>query len=395
MAKDRYLHTNIASDLKEKMVFIGGPRQVGKTTLAKLIGAREYKKFAYLNWDSREDRRAILGGAFQANAGLVIFDEIHKYKKWKNYIKGEFDKYQEKFNIIVTGSARLDLYRKGGDSLMGRYHYYRLHPFSMAEALGIKPEVRASKTLKFPEHFNGKNAISNTFSDLLTFGGFPEPFLKKDQKTLRRFHNERMDRLIKEDIRDIEQIRDISALQVLVEILPGKVGSLLSLNALREDLQVSHKTISAWMDILERFYYHFRIYPYKTSIVKSLRKEPKMYLWDWSQINEESGRLENMVASHLLKMVHFLHDAEGYKADLHFLRDIEGREVDFFITIDKKPWLAVEVKSSERGASRHLAYFMDRLKIPFAYQLVKELNIDLWKDNIRIMSADKFLSGLV
>lgn len=395
MIKDRYLHASIALDLKEKMVFIGGPRQVGKTTLARLIGGSEYKKFAYLNWDSREDRRVILEGAFQADAGLVIFDEIHKYKKWKNYIKGEFDKYKEKFNIIVTGSARLDLYRKGGDSLMGRYHYYRLHPFSMAEALGAAPEVPVLKPLKFQVDSIGQDALGNAFSDLLTFGGFPEPFLKKDQKTLRRFHNERVDRLIKEDIRDIEQIRDISALQVLVEILPGKVGSLLSLNALREDMQVSHKTISAWMDILERFYYHFRIYPYRASVIKSLRKEPKMYLWDWSQVSEDGSRLENMVASHLLKTVHFLHDAEGHKADLYFLRDIEGREVDFFVTIDKKPWMAVEVKSSERGVSKHLAYFSAKLKIPFAYQLIKESKIDYWQDNIRIISADKFVSGLV
>jgi len=395
MIKDRYLRASIASDLKDKMVFVGGPRQVGKTTLARLIGESEYKKFAYLNWDSREDRRVILEGAFQAEAGLVIFDEIHKYKKWKNYIKGEFDKYKEKFNIIVTGSARLDLYRKGGDSLMGRYHYYRLHPFSTAEALGMRPEIAVLKTLKFPEHFDGKNALSKTFSDLLTFGGFPEPFINKNQKTLRRFQNERLDRLIKEDIRDIEQIRDISALQVLVEILPAKVGSLLSLNALREDMQVSHKTISAWMDVLERFYYHFRIYPYKTSIVKSLRKEPKMYLWDWSQVVDRSARLENMVASHLLKTAHFLYDTEGYKAELNFLRDVDGREADFFVTVDKKPWFAVEVKSSERAASKHLIYFVKKLKIPFAYQLVNEHEADYWQDNIRIISADKFLGGLV
>lgn len=395
MPKDRYLHANIAADLKEKMVFIGGPRQVGKTTLARLIGESEYKKFAYLNWDNREDRKTILEGRFEADAGLVIFDEIHKYKKWKNYVKGEFDKHKEKFNVIVTGSARLDLYRKGGDSLMGRYHYYRLHPFSMAEALGLKPEITILKTPEFPEYPNRQKILSGTFANLLAFGGFPEPFLKQDQKTLRRFHNERLDRLIKEDIRDIEQIRDLSALQVLVEILPGKVGSLLSLNALREDLQVAHKTVRLWTDILERFYYHFRIYPYKTSVVKSLRKAPKMYLWDWSQIKDDGARLENMVASHLLKMAHFLHDADGYKIELYFLRDIEGREVDFLVTADKKPWLAAEVKSSIGEASKHLSYFARKLKVPFAYQLVKESKIDYWKDNIRVMSADKFLAGLV
>jgi uncharacterized protein len=265
MITDRYLHRIVAADLKEKMVFIGGPRQIGKTTLARIIGESEYKTFAYLNWDNREDRKAILNGMFRADAGLVIFDEIHKYKRWKNYIKGEFDTYKDIFHMLVTGSARLDLYRKGGDSLMGRYHYYRLHPFSVAEATGIKPTIAIFKELVFPKPVKGHKTPSAIFTDLITFGGFPEPFLKKDLKTLRRFQNERLDRLIKEDIRDIESIRDVSALQVLGELLPAKIGSLLSINALREDLQVNHKTMSIWMDILERFYYHFRLYPYRAS----------------------------------------------------------------------------------------------------------------------------------
>lgn len=392
MIKDRYLHFPIVSDLKNKMVFIGGPRQVGKTTLAKFIGTNNYKKYAYLNWDNREDRKIILEGKFKAESNLIIFDEIHKYKKWKNHIKGEFDKYKDKFHILVTGSARLDLYKKGGDSLMGRYHYYRLHPFSLAELLKIKVNLKIFKELFFQE--NKKNT-SKIFTDLLTFGGFPEPFIKKDQKTLRRFHNERLDRLIKEDIQSIEQLRDLSALQILTEILPEKVGSLLSLNGLREDLQVNHKTISLWMDILERFYYHFRIYPFSTKTIKSLRKEPKMYLWDWSQIKNEGSKFENIIASHLFKMSHFLYDTEGYKVELSFLRDIEGREVDFLVTVDKKPWMAIEVKLSDEQISKHLKYFTKKLNIPFSYQVVKQSGIDFWQDKIRVISADKFLSGLI
>jgi predicted AAA+ superfamily ATPase len=392
MIKDRYLHGAIRLDLKEKMVFLGGPRQVGKTTLARFLGEHDYKTYGYLNWDNRQDRKSILGGEFQAGADLVIFDEIHKYKKWKNYIKGEFDTYKDRFHILVTGSARLDMYRRGGDSLMGRYHYYRLHPFSSAEVLGVPPNILVLKELVFSK---SSSLVSRTFMDLLAFGGFPEPFLKKDQQTLRRFHNERMDRLIKEDIRDIEQVRDFSALQILVETLPSKVGSLLSLNTLRGDLEVAHKTIKTWMDILEHFYYHFRIYPYAFTAIKSLRKEPKMYLWDWSQVEDSAARLENMVASHLLKMTHFLYDAYGHKAELYFLRDIEGREVDFLVTVDRKPWLAIEVKSGKEDLSKPLIYFVDKIKIPFAYQLVKETGIDYWKKNIRVISADKFLSGLV
>jgi predicted AAA+ superfamily ATPase len=392
MTKNRYLHSSIVSDLKNKMVFIGGPRQVGKTTLAQYIGANNYKNYTYLNWDNREDQKIILQKKFDAESTLIIFDEIHKYKQWKNYIKGEFDKYKKKFHILVTGSARLDLYRKGGDSLMGRYHYYRLHPFSLTEILQIKPSIKILKELTF---YDNKKISAKIFDDLFFFGGFPEPFIGKNQKTLRRFHNERLDRLIKEDIRDVEQVRDLSALQILVEILPEKVGSLLSLNSLREDLQVAHKTISLWMDILERFYYHFRIYPFSIKTIKSLRKEPKIYLWDWSQIQNKGSKLENMIASHLLKMSHFLRDAEGYKVELYFLRDIEGREVDFLIAVNKNPWFAVEVKTLDSQPSKHLKYFVKKLNIPFAYQIIKESKIDFWQDNIRTISADKFLSGLI
>jgi len=392
MIKKRYLHSSILADLKEKMVFIGGPRQVGKTTLARYIGDRDYKGFTYLNWDSREDRKSILEGKFRAESKLVVFDEIHKYRPWKNYLKGEFDKYKDKFRILVTGSARLDLYRRGGDSLMGRYHYYRLHPFSLAEGLEIKQKIKPGKELTFTQ---GNKDLFNVFKRLLTFGGFPEPFIKQDEKTLRRFHNERLERLVREDIRDIEQVRDLSALQVLVELLPSKVGSLLSLNALREDLLVSYKTVALWVEILERFYYHFRIYPFSLKTIRSLRKEPKMYLWDWSQIADPSIRLENMVASHLLKMVHFLHDSIGLKAGLYFLRDLDGREVDFLVALDKKPWLAVEVKLSGQGPSSHLRYFQKKLHLPYVYQICGEQNIDFWQDNVRLISVDKFLTALI
>lgn len=396
MLKKRYLEPFIKKDLADKMVFVGGPRQVGKTTMAKLIGEENYSKHTYLNWDNRKDKKKILNGEYEAESKFVIFDEIHKYRQWKNFIKGEFDKNKEKFNILVTGSARLDVYRKSGDSLMGRYHNYRLHPFSLAEIIGKGYEENETfGELKFS---NDTEKNTQVFSTLFSFGGFPEPFLKKNYKELRRFHNEKLDRLVREDIRDVEQIRDLSALQILVGILPEKVGSLLSLNSLREDLFVAHKTISLWMDILERFYYHFRIYPFASNSIKSLRKEPKMYLWDWSEINEDSAKLENIVASHLLKLVHFLYDTAGHKAELFFLRDLDGREVDFLIAIDRKPWMAIEVKSSASSADKNLKnikYFKRKLDIPFAYQIVGESGADFWQDEIRVMSVEKFLSGLV
>lgn len=389
----RTLEKYILEDLKDRMVFISGPRQVGKTTLAKQLGESFFANYTtYLNWDNRQDRKIILSGIFPANKKLFIFDEIHKYKNWKNYLKGEYDKYKEKFKILVTGSARLDIYRKGGDSLLGRYRPFRLHSLSLQECSGGKFNSEPFKELLFTNPNKEKKEL---FNSLLKFGGFPEVFIKQSEKMLRHWHNDKVDRLIKEDIRELENIRDLSALQVLVELLPQKVGSLFSLNSLREDLNVTHKTISLWVDILERFYYHFRIYPYSNNLIKSLRKEPKTYLWDWSELEDESIRFENMIACHLLKFCHFIFDTEGFKTQLYYLRDTEQREVDFLVTVNNKPWFCVEVKNSFREVPAPLKYFSSKLQIPFVYEVVKQDNIDFIKDNIHIISANKFLSSLI
>ena len=389
----RYLEKYILEDLKGKMVFISGPRQIGKTTLARQIGDKSFKdSYTYLNWDSREDRAAMFKGIIPAGQDLVIFDEIHKYKKWKNYIKGEYDKYKDSFSIIVTGSAHLDIYKKGGDSLLGRYRSYRLHSLSLNELKQRKMEFKPPRELVFT---NSDKDTENIFKALFKFGGFPDVFLKQSERELRRWHNEKIDRLIKEDIRDVENVREISSLQVLSELLPEKVGSLFSLNSLCEDLGVTHKTISSWIEIFERFYYHFRTYPFQSTLIKSLRKEPKLYLWDWSELKDESARLENLVASHLLKFCHFLFDMGGYRARLSYLRDKEQREVDFIVSVDNKPWFCVEVKNSFKDVPTPLRYFSKRLKIPFVYEVVKQKNLDIYKDGVRIMDVSKFLSGLV
>lgn len=389
----RYLTGHILRDLRAKMVFISGPRQVGKTTLAKELGHGSFPgKYEYLNWDNRRDRAAIINGSFGSDNKLLIFDEIHKYKNWKNYLKGEYDKYKERFKILVTGSARLDIYRKGGDSLLGRYRAYRLHPLSLAELLGARHRLAPFKELSFLEEGVRQKEF---FNRLFTFGGFPEVFIKHSDRELRRWHNEKVDTLVKGDIRDIENVRDLSSLQVLVELLPEKVGSVFSINSLREDLGVTHKTISLWVDILERFYYHFRVYPFQSSRIKSLRKEPKLYLWDWSELRDESARLENMIASHLLKFCDFLLDVQGYKARLYYLRDRERREVDFLVTVEDKPWFCLEVKTAFREISSSLRYFGSRLNVPFVYEVVKEEGLDIIRDNVRVISASKFLSGFV
>jgi len=390
MLKNRYLSPYILEDLKEKMVFIGGPRQVGKTTLCRNIVASHFGNHAYFNWDNRADRKTITASSWPGDVELLIFDEIHKYRQWKGLIKGEYDKLKERYKFLVTGSARLDLYRRGGDSLQGRYHYYRLHPFTLAEIKGLSYKSSVRNELPIAQNFN-----QDALETLDTYGGFPEPFIKQNKRHLRRWHNEKIERMFREDIQDVQAIRDIGNMKLLSDILPSKVGSLLSINAIREDIEVSFRAVSHWMDVLESFYYCFRIYPYSSKKIRSLKKEPKLFLWDWSEVEDESARFENLIASHLLKYVHFITDYEGYKAELNFLRDVDKREVDFLVTIDGKPWFAVEAKLNDKNLSSHLLYFKERLAIPYVYQVVKTDNIDKLEKDARIISAGKFLSGLI
>ena len=390
MLKNRYLTQYIIEDLSEKMIFIGGARQVGKTTLAREFVAKHFKETGYFNWDSRADRRRIMASDWPGSAELIILDEIHKYKKWKSLVKGEYDTLKERYRFLVTGSARLDIYRKGGDSMLGRYHYYRLHPFSLAEVTGSTdvPDV-------FSEIPIGSTRETEAFLSLDRFGGFPEPFIKQSMRILRKWHQEKHDRMFREDIRDIETVRDIASMQLLGDMLPERAGSLLSVNSLREDLEVSHRAVSNWLTILETFYYCFRIYPFGGKNYRSLKKEAKLYLWDWSEIRDAPARFENCIAAHLLKLVHFLQDYEGYNAQLHFLRNVDKKEVDFFVTIDQKPWFCVEAKLTDTSVSPNLTYFKNKLNIPHAYQVVKKTGIDRFIHSIRVVSADAFLAGLI
>lgn len=390
MKKNRYLEDIVIQDLRSKMVFIGGPRQVGKTTLSKEMIAKNFEFSRYYNWDYQPDRKKLLGGELPGEPGLIIFDEIHKHRKWKNLIKGIYDVHKDKYQIIVTGSARLNVYRKSGDSLQGRYHYYTLHPFSVAEMENIKNSWQPYTEIKF-----SSQNYQTTLNALYEYGGFPETIITQDKTTLRRWHNEKLERLFREDIRDIENIRDINNMKLLGDLLPIKIASQLSINSLREDLEVSHRALTSWLNILESFYYHFRVYPYSAKSIRSIKKEPKIYLVDWSEIENEGARFENLIASHLLKFTNYLFERDGYKSGLFYLRNVDKKEVDFLVTIDNKPWFAVEVKLSETSPSKNLVYFKDRLKIPFNFQVVKQEGIDFIKDEVRVISANKFLSGLV
>lgn len=348
MTRRRYLTAQVHEDLARKMVFVGGARQVGKTTLAlQLLDGRA----GYLNWDVPEDRERILTGTLPRSA-LLVLDEIHKYRPWRNYLKGLYDAQvgrQRRRKILVTGSARLDFYRFGGDSLQGRYHYLRLHPFSAAE-LGIR---------------TGKD-----FTQLLELGGFPEPFLSGSAVEARRWSREYRTRLIRDDLASLEQVQDLGSLELLMLRLPDLVGSPLSVNALREDLQVSHKTVSKWLDMLERLYAIFRLAPFGAPRLRAVKKERKHYHADWSLVRDRAVRFENMVASHLLKWVHFEEDAKGRDLELRYFRDVTGREVDFVVTEARVPILMVECKwSDDAPVDKGLRYLKQRFPDCEAWQL--------------------------
>ena len=348
----RYITASVREDLATKMVFVGGPRQVGKTTFSlSLLQSAPHDEThpAYLNWDNLEHRERLMAGRLPQGEKILLLDEIHKFASWRGLVKGLYDTQKSKLAIVVTGSARLDYYRKGGDSLQGRYHYYRLHPVSLLEldASGSDESLR----------------------QLIQFGGFPEPLFSGNKRTHARWQRERQDRVVHEDLDGLERVKEISLMELLMQHLPRCVGSPLSIRGLSTLLQVAHETAERWVSILERLYYCYRIPPYGSARIRAVRKESKLYLWDWSQAPEGGPRFENLVASHLLKYCHWLEDTEGARMELRFLRDHDKREVDFVVLRDGKPLFAVECKTGDRKVSPSAIYFKERTDIGHFYQV--------------------------
>lgn len=375
----RYIQTAVAGDLQKKMVFIGGPRQVGKTTVALSLLGGDERHPAYFNWDYADDKKTLLQGGLPANQPLVVLDEIHKYKQWRNFIKGLYDKNKSRTSFLITGSARLDYYRKGGDSLQGRYFYHRLHPLSLYE-INHTPSTTDLETLLF-------------------FGGFPEPFLSQSEREWKRWQRDRLSRVIHEDLVSLEQVKEISQLDLLAVLLQEKVASLLSINSLREDLSASHEAIDRWVQILENLYYCFRIRPYGPKgpkRIKALKKDRKLYLWDWSLCTSQGDRFENMVASNLLKYCHYHEDTNGDDMELCFLRDHQKREIDFVVLKNGKPLFAVECKTGAKNVSKHLAYFANRTEIPYFYQIhTGSYDYEIADLRVRIMPVTHFASEVL
>jgi predicted AAA+ superfamily ATPase len=391
--RSRYLENLVREDLERKMVFIGGPRQVGKTTLARQISG-EARVPAYFNWDDRRHRKAILGAEWPPETDLIVFDEIHKSPKWKGMIKGIWDTREHGERIIVTGSSRLDVFRRGGDSLLGRYHYYRLHPFSLCEMNSREPPA-PTFTADPPDLVFGKEGADLEL--LFRMGGFPEPLLSGSERILRRWQRERFERVFREDIREIEGVRALSQIELLAALMPERVASPLSMLALSEDIEVSPKTVKAWIELLCRNYYIFRVPPYHRRLARALKKEAKYYLWDWSEVRDEGARFENLVASHLLKFCHFHSDGHGTRVELHYIRDLEKREVDFLVTWEKRPWFLVECKLGAGGAASSLARFGERLGVPLRTLVTLEGKEDFLDkaSRVRRIPASRFLMALV
>jgi uncharacterized protein len=390
--KSRYLRQAILEDAfpKHKLIFISGPRQVGKTTLAKSLAPNSDNYFSY---DDERFRRAWAKNPSSAiesrGPGAFTLDEIHKDRLWKRKLKGFYDLDPNAGPIIVTGSSRLDLYRKGSDSLMGRYLPYRLHPISVGE----------SKSAPMPDSvFEGKEVHTTTVKELLHLGGFPEPLVGANEKEAKRWSRLRLDRLVQEDTRDVLGVSDLRAFGVLADLLPERIGSLLSINSLREDVGKAYATVRSWYHVLETLYFCFSIKPYSKKIARAIRSEPKMYLYDLLRIPEPNmgQRLENLTALHLIKACHYWTDCAFGEFSLHFVRDKQGREVDFLIVRDNKPWMLVECKSGEKSPSPHLKYFGDLLTPDHRIQLITDPKYERSYPALktRILGYDKFFSKL-
>jgi len=385
------------------MAMISGPRQVGKTTMARAMANEQ--ETCYLNWDDFDDRELLLrgGNAMAQHIGLdqlrsytpwVILDEIHKFPKWKQLVKGFYDKYQGQCHILITGSARMDVYKKGGDSLMGRYFNYRLHPLSVCEVMGARHDDDHAM-IRMPQA-----VPSEDFDALLTWGGFPEPYLKRDRRFFNRWSKLREQQLLQEEVRELTRVQGLGQLEMLAVLLKHQASQLTSYSNLANKVRVSVDTIRRWLTTLEAIYYCYAIRPWTKSITRSLLKEPKYYLWDWAQCSDIGARNENFIASHLLKAVHYWSDTGAGDYGLFFLRDKEKREVDFLVSKDGEPWFIVEVKSSmQQPLSPALEVFANQIKVDHVFQVVVDgeyvdKNVFELKRPV-IVSAKTFLSQLV
>jgi predicted AAA+ superfamily ATPase len=373
----RTLAPFIKEDLEHKIVLLSGPRQSGKTYLSKNLGIQ----FEYLNYDLSTDRLRIMKKEWSRQVELVIFDELHKMRMWKRWLKGIFDVEGVTPRILVTGSARMDVFKKTGDSMAGRHFLYRLHPFSVKEVVSAF-DISAEEAIE----------------RMLMTSMFPEPWLQNSEKFYLRWKRSHLDRILREDLMDIGAVRELRLIEDLIHLLADRVGSTISYESLGRDLQVSGNTVKRWIEVLESLFVIFQVKPYSKDLKKLIRKEPKIYFYDIGQVTSGLGaKLENLVACHLIKHLHYLEDTEGISGELCFVRDKEKREIDFAVIQNKKLELLVEVKASDPSIHPALYYFYERLKPKEAIQLTGNSNSNsrfVGSKNVKLKTLSDFLMNL-
>lgn len=360
------------------MIFLAGPRQSGKTTLTKII-AESFTNSLYWNWDIMNNRTQLLQEPRffshlvrkDASVPLIIFDEIHKYKDWKNYLKGIYDEFSKEFKFLISGSGRLDIYQKGGDSLAGRYYLFHLFPFTIAELGGMNRPFAEFMSDPLQITMKKSGTLKDLWRQLSTLSGFPEPYLSGRETTYRRWSNTYTRQLVREDIRDLTDIKSVQDIETLYTLLPSKIGSPLSANSLADTIKISYNTVRSWLDILERFYLTFSIPTWTGRVARAIQKERKCYLFDYPRIKDPAARFENMVACELLRAVTIWNDMGLGAFSLHFIKDKEKREVDFLIANDGAPFLLIEAKLSDSQPAKSLLAFQNTLGIP-AVQLIND-----------------------
>ena len=373
---ERHLAKYIREDLDSKIILLTGPRQTGKTTLSKMLK----EDFDYFNYDNAADRLSLTEKSWDRSKPLIIFDELHKFKDWKSWLKGIYDTEGVPPSILVTGSAKLDTYKKVGDSLAGRFFQFRMHPLDLKEIhTFLKPDDLEAELDK-----------------LLIVGGFPEPFLNGTSRFYNRWKKSHLDIILKQDLIDLENVQQITQIETLIQLLKHRVGSPISYSSLSQDLQCSDKTVKRWLTILENMYVLFSVPPFHKNIARAIQKAPKFYFYDTGQVLGDPGvKLENAVACAIQKELHFREDCLGEEGKLYYLKDKDGREIDFCITANNAPSLLVEVKWKDGSLSPNFETFGKFFPGIKMIQVSKILDREkTYPNGAELRTASKWLSEL-
>ncbi|MCD4684220.1 MAG: ATP-binding protein [Bacteroidales bacterium] len=372
----RYLTKYIQEDLVTKIILLTGPRQTGKTTLSKMLKS----DYDYFNFDNLEDRLSLQKKSWDRSKDLVIFDELHKLKNWKSWLKGVYDTEGIPPSLLVTGSAKLDTYRKVGDSLAGRFFQFRMHPLDLKEI----------KTFINPENLEAE------LDKLLEIGGFPEPFLNGTNRFYNRWKKSHLDIILKQDLIDLENVQQIIQIETLIQLLKNRVGSPVSYSSLARDLQCSDKTVKRWLTILENMYVIFKVPPFHKNIARAIQKAPKFYFYDTGQVIGDPGiKLENIIACAIQKEIHFRKDCYGEEKKTYYLKNKDGKEIDFCITANDSPSLMVEVKWKDEALSSNFKIFKKFFPQIKMIQVTKELRKEkTFPNGVEIRTAHKWLADL-